>query len=481
MSTSSAAGYRVITTLDWKAQKLAERWLARRRDRPEHLSARRRRPCSTQLKIPSSDRTLDQRPARQGPPQRRARRPRLPDRRRPRLRRQRRLRPRRHRQQGVRAEVRRRRRRGPPARLGLEADPLRLRVRRQAADPGQRAARRHDRVRPRPGLGPARRRPAGARTRPRAATPSSTRSTSPPSGPSSGSAASASPRRPRRMGIRFTGGSRGVPAGRPGGCARHGRGPPARPDLRVRDPRQRRRSGAAADGPRDPRCRTARSSGSAPKPEGERAVSAQAAFLVERHPGRQHRPAPERHLGREAGHAQRAGRVAPTGGRQDRHHQRRPRPGHVRLPAGIRQGRRRVGRRRVDGQQRPLLPVIQQARHLADRGGAPVACLRPRLHEGLEGREVQPAEGRRLGHDRRLVRWPAGRLDARHHQGMVHQAARSPGQARRSTRTASCIARLAVAGGSIRSRPSSGPAAWKSDVQDWLRRARRGVGVSGQI
>ena len=92
---SRPAATRVITTLDWRAQQLAEKWLAAAAIAPnlkrEGVGAR----CSRSLKIGGARSGLDQRPARQGPPQRRARRARLPDRRRARLRRQRGLLPRR--------------------------------------------------------------------------------------------------------------------------------------------------------------------------------------------------------------------------------------------------------------------------------------------------------------------------------------------------------------------------------------------------
>ena len=66
----------------------------RRRDRPQRLAQEGRRAAEV-AQDPQGDRALDPRPARQGPAQRRAGRPRLPDRRRAGLRRQRRLLPRR--------------------------------------------------------------------------------------------------------------------------------------------------------------------------------------------------------------------------------------------------------------------------------------------------------------------------------------------------------------------------------------------------
>ena len=139
----------------------------RGRDRPQRLAQEGRRPDEV-AQDPQGGPLVGPGPARQGPAQRRAGRPRLPDGRRAGLRRQRRLLPRQHDQQEVLAEVRRGRRRFAPARLGVQADPLRGGLQRQGADPGQPAARRDDRVQPPRGLGAARRRPARARTGPRA-------------------------------------------------------------------------------------------------------------------------------------------------------------------------------------------------------------------------------------------------------------------------------------------------------------------------
>ncbi len=184
------------TTLDWKAQRLAERWLGAAAISP-NISRKKSAAMLKDAQDQERRSALDHGVARQGPAQRGARRPRLPDRRRARLRGQCRLRPRRPREQALRAQVRRGRRWRAPARLGVQADPVRGRVQGEALEPRQPPARRDDRVR------------HGARTGPRA-TPtsasaarsssggrSSTPSTSRPSARSTASATNAWPTPPR--------------------------------------------------------------------------------------------------------------------------------------------------------------------------------------------------------------------------------------------------------------------------------------------
>ena len=220
-------------------------------------------------------------------------------------------------ERGVLAEVRRGRRRLPPAGLGLEADPLRDRVRRSGSSrraascstspPSSTAARTGRRATP----------TSSTAARCWSARRSSTRSTSRPSGRSSGWAtsrrqtgggarASASPAAARRSSRR---------AGR---RARDRRGQAARPHRGLRRARQRRRRNPAADDPRD-RGPTGTVVRQAPEPEGTAARQRAGRVPRHRHPRRQHRPAPEPDLGREAGALQRPNGEPPPGGGQDRH------------------------------------------------------------------------------------------------------------------------------------------------------------------
>ena len=224
-------GYRVITTLDWKAQQLAERWMAAAAIAPNLKRNDRRQAMLNAAQDPATRPDLDQRPARQGPPQRGDRRPRLPDRRCPRLRRQRRLRPGRHRELGSSIPST-----TPPA-TGA-ASPARPSSR--SSTPSAFDARRltpgsllldvTTRVRPPPGVGPARRRPAGARTRPGAEGAAVLAEHPGHPGPRAGRQR-ARRRHGRSDGPPVHGRRDGVPAGRAGGRDRHGRGPAARPDA----------------------------------------------------------------------------------------------------------------------------------------------------------------------------------------------------------------------------------------------------------
>ena len=113
-------GYRVTTTLDWRAQRLAEKWLAATAIAP-NVSRRAAERMLNRTRIPKGERAWIRRAPRQGPAQRGARRARLPHRRRPCLRRQRGLRPRRSGEPSLRAEIRRGRRRCPATGFRLEA------------------------------------------------------------------------------------------------------------------------------------------------------------------------------------------------------------------------------------------------------------------------------------------------------------------------------------------------------------------------
>ena len=84
LPTVDTGGYKVITTLDWKMQQTAEKWVYVAARAPELPRTRRR---SWQPQDPGLGTVLDHRPARQEHPQRGRRGHRLPDRPGPRLRR----------------------------------------------------------------------------------------------------------------------------------------------------------------------------------------------------------------------------------------------------------------------------------------------------------------------------------------------------------------------------------------------------------
>ncbi len=274
----TTAGYRVTTTLDWRAQRLAQRWVTAAVIAP-NLKRSSRRADAEAARDPERRARLDPGAAREGRPQCRARRDRLPDGRRARLPGERRVRARRPGLEAVRTEIRRGGRRLPAAGLGVEADPLRGRVRVKGDHPRVPAARRHDPVQ--------RRTSGGRRATPTAATAarswsakrSSSRSTSRPSGPWNGSAARPSPSVRRRSGSRSRAaqkaylqaglaGALGTVEVRPldltsayGTFANGGVHVPPRMILEVRGP-----DGSVV--------------WKAPKPKGKKAVSGQTAFLM---------------------------------------------------------------------------------------------------------------------------------------------------------------------------------------------------------
>ena len=95
-----------------------------------------------------------------------------------------------------------------------------------------------------------------------------------------------------------------------------------------------------------------------PEPRGLEGDLAAGRVPRHRHPRRQHGQGPEPDLGGQGRALQRQGRRAAAGRGQDRHLERRPRPGHVRVPAAA-DGWPAVDRgRRLDGQQRPFQPAI---------------------------------------------------------------------------------------------------------------------------
>ena len=288
--------------------------------------------------------------------------------------------------------------------------------------------------------------------------------------------------RAEAMGIRFKGGKEaflqsglagaiGTVEVRPldltaayGAIANWGQAIPPRMILEVRDAGGQRRSTRRRD----------------PKPV--QTVSSQAASLVTSILAGQHRTAPEPDLGGRARDPQRPERRASAGGGQDRHGARCARPRHLRLsrrPGGpVATGPRG---RDLDGQQRSLEPVLVEARDLADRRGAAVAGVRPRRDERHAARPLLDAQGR--SRRRRSTRGPA--------------AGRAPGPGSASTRCSSTARSRARSNaidpdGLLYSRACGGwrvdplkaelgPSAWDVDVADWLRRARRGLGVEGRL
>ena len=125
-------GYKVTTTLDWKAQQLGEKYIEAGAWLPNLPSAQYFQ-AIRQRRL-GRDAYWISRPARPEPPQRRAGRHGLPHRRHPRLRRLGRLLPQEDTQ--VRSQVRPRRAGHAPARLGLEAHRLRHRHRHGALTAG---------------------------------------------------------------------------------------------------------------------------------------------------------------------------------------------------------------------------------------------------------------------------------------------------------------------------------------------------------
>ena len=118
-STTAVCGSRRRSTSN--LQKIAEKWVQAAAIVPQREEPDGARPRRSGFEA----RAVDGEPARQGPPQRRARRARLPDRRARRLRRQPRTTTRRRSKPAVPAAVRRRRQGLPPAGFGVQAVQLR--------------------------------------------------------------------------------------------------------------------------------------------------------------------------------------------------------------------------------------------------------------------------------------------------------------------------------------------------------------------
>ena len=376
----------------------------RRRDRPQRLAQEGRRAAEV-AQDPEGRPRLDPGPARQGPPQRRAGRARLPDRRRPGLRRQRRLLPRRHDQPEVLAEVRRRGRRCAPARARrssrsstpapssprqLTPGSLLLDVTTEFNRREEWAPRDADQLE----RGPVLVRKALQYSLNIPAIRALERVGNEPVDKTA-----------EALGLRFTGGREAFLQAGPRRRARHRRGPAARPDLGLRRARQRRRPGAAPDDPRDP---GARRQGRLEGP-GARGHA---------RPSRRRPPTssptswpatPTRRRTRSGPRSWRSttGRAAAAGRRRSRPARPTTRATWRRTATSRRRRDDQPGprRRRLDGQQRPLEPALEEAGDLADGGRAAVACLRARLHEGLAGRRLQGA--RRASSRRRSTPGPA--------------------------------------------------------------------------
>jgi hypothetical protein len=109
-----------------------------------------------------------------------------------------------------------------------------------------------------------------------------------------------------------------------------------------------------------------------------------------------------------------------------------------------------------------------------------VARVRARLHEELAGDELQTPEGRRQGHDRRVVRRQAGSVD----EGEGRRRGSSRGRSRAPRRRSDPDGLLySQSCGGYRVdlvKAELGPASWDADVADWMRRARGGPGRTGQ-
>ena len=380
----------------------------------------------------------------------------------------------------VRAEVRRRRRWGAPAGLGVQADPLRGRVRGQAPDPGQPPARRHDRVRPRPGLGARATPTSSSAARSSCARRSSTRSTSRPSGPSSGSATSAVAETAEALGIRFAGGRKAfLQAGLAGALG----------TVEVRPLDLTSAYGALANGgvrvpPRmilEVRSADGRVVWRAPGTPSAPGHLRPGRLPRHRHPGRQHRPRAERRSGPRSwrsatARAARAGRRRPRPGTA----QRRPRPRDLRLPAAARgPGAARPRRRRLDGQQRPLLPARAGPGDIADRGRAAVARVRPRLHQGLAIVEFEPPKGVVTA---TIDAWSGGRPGPWTRERTEEWFIDGTQPGARGDRSGRPAVPRACGGWRVDPvKAELGPDAWDPDVRDWIRRARRGPGVVGRL
>ena len=204
---------------------------------------------------------------------------------------------------------------------------------------------------------------------------------------------------------------------------RHPRHPPDPDDLRVRRHRQRRRADAAPhdrEGDRRPGQR--RLAARDHQDDGRPDHRASDVLHHHGHPRGQHDPQREPVLGQVADHRRRDGHEGPPRRVQDRHDERQPRRPRLRLPrAALGQEAAGPRRRRLDGQLRQLAQRRQAlARHLraavvgdplgrvegdADRGIRPHQAQGPddrdgrRVH-GHEAGVIDPQDRRRALHPR---------------------------------------------------------------------------------
>ena len=194
----------------------------------------------------------------------------------------------------------------------------------------------------------------------------------------------------------------------------------------------------------------------APEPEGTAAVSPQAAFLVTDilagNTDKKQNPIWAEKLALYNG----KGGEPPPGRGQDRHVERRTRPRDLRLPRAA-EGRPPGPRgRRLDGQQRPLQPALEGAGDLADRGRSAVARVRARLLEVLAGHRTSSGRsGPGQGDHRRLDRRQARPVDQGQDDRLVHRrdaAGRQEGDRSRRPAVHPCLRKLASRPGQGRAR-----------------------------
>ena len=384
-----------------------------------------------QLKIGRAPTALDQRPARQGPAQRAIVALGLPDRRRPRVRGLGRLLPGRPRQQAVQPQVRRRRRAGTRQpgsackpivyatafeRRALTPGSLLLDITTEFAPAARWAPKDADQLE----RGPVLVREAMQMSLNLPGHPG--RADRQRGGREAGDEARHQLRRRRE----------GVPPGRARRRDRHGRGPPDRPHERVRDDRQRRGADAAADDPRDPRPERDDRLEGARRP-GQTGDLGHVGVPDDRHPPREHRPAPERDLGREARAAQHA-----RGGDGLR----RSRPAPRTTPGTS----RRTATCRAPGGQGRRLGVgvwMGNSDHSMPRSRKPATSLTAAAPCGSRSSGGSPtatrsripsAEGHRRRADRRLVGRQARARGPATRPARCSARAPSPGASGRSTR-----------------------------------------------